>query len=107
MDHAGILLLEVDPDSNAVSYVSSFTIYMTYYDPSDIYISSQIAALIIHHQRTFHTARTAKAIHLVHSPFESVYSIDHLTALITPHYTARRKLVQKFIDKNWLSAQVF
>ena len=33
------LSLELIPDSDAVSNVSRFTIYVTYYDPFDIYIA--------------------------------------------------------------------
>ena len=40
----GNLSLAVVPDSGAVSHVSSFTMYMTYYDPFDVYIATRIAA---------------------------------------------------------------
>ena len=49
----------------------------------------------------------AKAFHLVHFMFKSMYSINHLGTLITLHYIDHQQLVQKFIDKNWLSVQVF
>ena len=90
----GILSLEVVSDSEVVSNVSSFTNYITYCDPSDIYTTTRIAALITHHQRTLRTARTARTIHLIRFASESRYSIDHLDALTTLHFTDRGNFIE-------------
>ena len=99
--------LEVNPDSDAVSNVSTFTNYMTHYDTSDIKITTWITALIAHIQRSPHTARTAKVFDLGHFENESTYSIDHFSALTNPHCADRQKLVQKLVENYWLSAWVF